>query len=157
MVTVIQLLSVEVKLAKLLVALVEVEVIETLLAAVLAFEVDDALSVVEPRLVDAHVLESLAVEVVLMLDIDAEKNIGATAIVELDDVLFVCVWARATDPELNDKRRTRKAMVMRMHMLICLPKAATFTRNRLEPPSELMLDQVVAFPSPVAMLTPEET
>ena len=61
-----------------------------------------------------------------VLDIDAEEIIEANVIVELDDVLFVCVWARTTNPELNDTRRARKAVVMRMQMLIVLPKSATF-------------------------------
>jgi hypothetical protein len=56
MVTVIRPLFVDVKLVKLLAALVEVEVIEALLVLALVFEADDVLLVVEPRLVDAHVL-----------------------------------------------------------------------------------------------------
>jgi hypothetical protein len=56
-----------------------------------------------------------------MLDIDVE----AAIVVELDDASFTC--ARATDPELNEKRRARKPTVTRMHMLIRLLKLATFT------------------------------
>lgn len=51
--TVAQSLSVDVEL----VALVEVELTETLLVAMVVSEVDDTLLVVEPRLVDVHVLE----------------------------------------------------------------------------------------------------
>jgi hypothetical protein len=56
MVTVIQLLSVDVELNELLVTLVEIELIETMLEARL-FEVDEELSFVEVRRVDALVLE----------------------------------------------------------------------------------------------------
>ena len=37
------------------------------------------------------------------------------------------------DPELNEKSKARKAMVMRMGMLILLAKPATFTPNRQKP------------------------
>lgn len=61
-----------------------------------------------------------------MLDVDVEENVDTVAVV-VDDVLFVCAWARATEPEASDKRRARKAMVMRVHVLILLPNPATFT------------------------------
>jgi peroxiredoxin len=65
-----------------------------------------------------------------MLDVDVEENVEAVVIVEFDDMLLVCVWARAKDPETIDKRaRATKAMVMRPRMLILLPKPATFTPN----------------------------
>lgn len=57
MVTVTQLLSVDVELLELLVTLVEVELIETIFGARLLFEVDDELSFVELRRVDVFVLE----------------------------------------------------------------------------------------------------
>lgn len=66
-----------------------------------------------------------------MLDIDVEENIEAVIVAEVDDVLSVCVWARATGPDVNDKRRARKAIVMRMQILILLPKPATFTPDRM--------------------------
>jgi hypothetical protein len=60
-----------------------------------------------------------------VLDVDVEENVD-TVVVVVDDVLFICVWAPAMEPEVNDKRRTRKVTVMRVHMLILLPKPATF-------------------------------
>lgn len=62
-----------------------------------------------------------------MFDIDGEEIGGAIIVVELEEVLFVCAWARATGPERNDERRARKAMVTRMEMLILSPKPVTFT------------------------------
>jgi hypothetical protein len=62
-----------------------------------------------------------------VLDIDSEEIIETDVIVELDAVLIA--WARATDPELNDERRARKATITRMHMFIRLLKPATFTPN----------------------------
>jgi hypothetical protein len=62
-----------------------------------------------------------------MPDTDVETNVETVIIVEIDDVLFDCVWARATDPEVTDKRRARKAMITRMRMLTLLSKPTTFT------------------------------
>jgi hypothetical protein len=86
---------------KLVVTLVEVEQLETVLVAMLVLEVDEAPSVVEP-------------EVLVITCINFEENIEAAVVVSLDGILFVCVWARATDPELNDKSKAKKEMVMRM-------------------------------------------
>ncbi len=64
----------------------------------------------------------ILLEVVLVLNIDVEFE--ELTIVELNDV--VCVCARAENPG-NDNRRARKAMVMRMHAPISLPKLTTST------------------------------
>jgi hypothetical protein len=65
--------------------------------------------------------------VVLVLGTGVEEKIEELTIIELDDV--TCVCARAKNPEENDNRRARKAMLMRMHALFSLPKAAAFTPN----------------------------
>jgi hypothetical protein len=69
-----------------------------------------------------------------VLDVDVEENVD-TVVVVVDDVLFVCVWASAMKPEVNDKRRARKVTVMRVHMLILLPKPATFALSCCDVPS----------------------
>jgi hypothetical protein len=46
-----------------------------------------------------------------------------------DDVLFVCVWARATDPALNDNSKARKITVKGMQMLMLLFKSTAFMPN----------------------------
>ena len=56
--------------------LAEVELVETVLVAMLVLEVDNALSVVEP-------------EVVVIIGIDVEGNIEAV-VAELNPTLFVC-------------------------------------------------------------------
>lgn len=70
---------------------------------------------------------ALVTEVVLMLDIGVEEKIEELSIIELDDA--ACVCARAENPEENDNRRARKAMLMRTYALISLPKPAPFRPN----------------------------
>jgi hypothetical protein len=111
-----------VELVELLAALVEVELIE--IAVVAMLEVDDVLLVVESRREDVPALEY---EAVRLLDLDVEDNIEAVAVP--DDVLFVCVCARATGPELNDQSKARRAIAMRIQMLMFLPKRTPFAPN----------------------------
>jgi hypothetical protein len=96
--------------------LAEVDAIELVLVEMLAFEVDNVVLLVEPRLEETEVLVPFV-----------EEKIEELMIIELDDV--VCVCARTKDPEENDDRRARKAMLMRMYALFSLPKPAAFTPN----------------------------
>jgi len=57
-----------------------------------------------------------------MLDIDVEENATPFVVVELEDEIFVRVWARATEPEPDEKRRARRVTVMRIIMLTGLAK-----------------------------------
>jgi hypothetical protein len=63
----------------------------------------------------------------VVFNIDCEEIVEAAIAVELDVVLFVCVCARATGPEINSERRARKATVTIMEMLIFSPKSVAFT------------------------------
>ena len=62
----------------------------------------------------------------MVLDINGEEITEIMIVVGLDEVLFVCAWARATGPEINEEKRARQAIVTRMEMLILLPKRVTF-------------------------------
>jgi hypothetical protein len=88
--------------------------------------------------VEVAALMMLAVDVVVlvvaevvfvMLNAGVEEMIEEVTIVEFVDVLFVGVSALAKNPKGDDKRRARKAVVMRMHVPISLPKPATSARN----------------------------
>lgn len=112
---------------------VEVVLVEAALEATLVFTVDDVPVLVEPKLVDTDVLEAtVATEVVVVLDNDVEEIAEAVMVVELDEVLLVCVSARTTDPELNDSSRTIKLMVTRIGTLI-FPLKLPPARNRRFP------------------------
>ena len=96
-------------------------------------DVDDAvvaaddvvlLTVEETDEVELLVVALVVAELVLVLNIDVEETFEGLSIIELND--GVCVSARAKNPG-NDDRRARKAMVMRIHELISLPKPTTST------------------------------
>jgi hypothetical protein len=74
------------------------------------------------------VLESLVVaEVVSVLEVEGSVDVVVT--VALVNVLFVCVWPRAKYVEENDRRRLRRAIATRRHVVSTLPKLTTFTPN----------------------------
>jgi hypothetical protein len=62
----------------------------------------------------------------LAFDVGAGEITEAMIVVELDAVLFNCVCARASGPELNNEIRARKLMATRMPMQILSPKVGTF-------------------------------
>lgn len=106
------------------VGLVVLLVVEDVDDAVVADDDVVLLTVEETDEVELPVVALVVAELVLVLNIDVEETFEGLSIIELND--GVCVSARAKNPG-NDDRRARKAMVMRMHELISLPKSTTST------------------------------
>ena len=108
---------------KLLVAPVEVELVDTALVTVLALEIDNNLSVIILRLVSATSLKS---GVVVAFDSVIEATIESVVSVEFDDMML-CVWAMARESELKDERNPRQASAMKIVRVIFLPNLIVST------------------------------
>jgi len=85
--------------------------------------------------------------------VDVEEYARPFVVVELDDGIVVCVWARATEAELNEKTRASKATVMIIIMLTGLNKIASLQAKLEEAPS--CPEHVLTFEA-IARSVPEE-
>jgi hypothetical protein len=134
LVTVLELLWIEVTLVtvfvELVIPLVVLELVVELLETVVLSEVDIVLLIALARLVESCVDESteLIVEVVLAFD---TGEITDSIVVELVNVLFDCVCARTITPDEHNESSARRLTATTIPILTCLLKPATFASTGL--------------------------